>query len=840
MRLARGGALSTVGRMRNGIRWRRLFAAVLGVLLCLALLALLAGYAAMRQSLPKLDGETALAGLVAPVSVERDALGVVTLRADSRLDLARATGFVHAQDRFFAMDLQRRAGTGEIAALLGGFALEFDKQLRLHGGPAVVRAAFKRLPPEEARLLEAYAEGVNAGLASLGARPPEYLALRVRPEPWRAKDTLAVGLGMYYVLQDPFAFQQQQREALRAHFPQDVVDFLLDAPGFREAPVEAGAEISMPFPAEEWAAALEAFREEGGDDAMTPVPGFFTPVDGDVSPGSNAWAVGPGRTLSGRALLAGDPHLRIGLPVIWYRVSMHFRDEAGDAAQLHGTTIPGAPFLVAGSNTRVAWSPTNSYARLTDLVRLDLHPDDPSRYHDGTDYRPFGIREETIRVRGRAEPVVHRVKTTAWGPVWTEQAGEKDPAGGPPPPAYALRWMGSDRYGLGAGLLRMERAASVDDVFEAAPFAGIPTQNIVAGDDAGNIGWTILGPLPRRNAVRVNRFALSPAEAAAVWDEALPPGSYPRVRNPAAEALWSANHEKLRGGATARLLGDGGYARDGRADRIRERLLESTEHDEHTMLALQLDAGTAFFADYRDFLLARIDGHPPPDTETEHLLAKTRDALAGWDGTAAADSVGFRLLYSWYNRFRKETGPHLFAPVAAAAPAAAAHIRLPGTHAAFREIILNRPKALLPADEDSWDALHLRILRKTAAELTDRRGNWSEATWGDYNRVRSVHPFSLIVPFLSRWLDVPADPMSGSPYSPRVHWHSFGQSYRMAVSPGREADALFTMPGGNSGHLLSPFYDAGHAEWVRGESLPLLPGEARHTLRLLPESGNGE
>ncbi len=822
--------------MRNALQWKRLLAAVLGGLLCLALLALLAGYAAVRLSLPKLDGEKVLAGLSAPVTVERDALGVVTLRADNRLDLARGTGFVHGQDRFFAMDLQRRAGTGEIAALLGGFALDFDKQLRLHGGPALVRAAFERLPPEKVRLLEAYAEGVNAGLASLGARPPEYLALRLRPEPWRAKDTLAVGLGMYYVLQDAFAFQQQQREALRAHFPHEVVDFLLDAPGFREAPVEAGAEVSLPFPAAEWAAALEAYQHRSGASAppTTACKGFSFNAEGDFSPGSNAWAVGPGRTLSGRALLAGDPHLRIGLPVIWYRVSMHYRDETGEASQLHGVTIPGAPFLVAGSNTRVAWSPTNSYARLTDLVRLELHPDDPSRYHDGTDYRPFGIREETMRVRGRTEALVHRVKTTAWGPVWTEPAGRKVAAGEPPPPAYALRWMGSEPYALAAGLRRMERAASIDEVFEAAPFAGIPTQNIIAVDDADNIGWTILGALPRRDAVRVNRFALSPAEAAAVWDEALPPGNYPRVQNPASEALWSANHEKLRGGAAARLLGDGGYARDGRADRIRERLLESREHDEQTMLSLQLDASAAFFADYREFLLARIDDHTPIDTETESLLAKTRDALAEWDGTAAADSIGFRLLYSWYNRFRRTTGPHLFAPVAAAAPAAATHIRLPGTHAAFREIILNRPEALLPAGEDSWDALHLRILRDTAARLTDHRGDWSNAAWGDYNRVRAVHPFSMIIPFLSRWIDMPDDPMSGSVYSPRVHRQSFGQSYRMAVSPGREDEALFTMPGGNSGHPLSPFYDAGHAEWFRGEPLPLLPGETRHKLRLLP------
>ncbi|MCC5808223.1 MAG: penicillin acylase family protein [Opitutales bacterium] len=817
--------------MRKRIRWKRLFAAALAGLLCLALLAVLAGYAVVRQSLPRLDGEARLDGLSAPVSVERDALGVVTLRAENRLDLARATGYAHGQDRFFAMDLQRRAGTGELAALLGAFAVEADMERRLHGGPSLVSAAFERLDPWEARLLEAYAAGVNAGLASLRVRPPEYIALRQRPAPWRAKDTLAVGLAMYYVLQDPFGYGQQQREALREHFPESVVDFMLYAPGFDDAPLDGTPPAPPPFPAEAWAAALEAF--EGPVDNGLSDRRFSARED--VFPGSNAWVVGPARTRSGRALLAGDPHLGIGLPIIWYRVAMHYKDEAGDAVDLYGVTVPGAPFLIAGSNTRVAWSPTNSYARLTDLVRLDLDPDDPSRYHDGSGYRSFAVREERIDIRGTADPVTHRVKTTKWGPVWTEPAAVGEADDEPPPPAFAIRWMGASPHGLGAGLHRVESADSVEAVLGAAALAGIPTQNLIAADEAGNIGWTLLGPLPRREAAGGNRFALSPEEAAAVWNGVLAAGEYPRILNPPAAALWSANHQKLPGTAGA-ALGDGGFARDGRAGRIRDRLLADSAHDESSMLDIQLDAQAEFYAEFRDFLVALIDGGAG---DADPILTMVRDALAAWDETASAGSIGFRILTTWYSRFRAETKPRLFAPVAAAAPAAAAYIELPGKHAAFREIILNRPQGLLPRGEDSWDALHLRILGEIADDLTDRRGNWSAATWGDFNLVRATHPFSAMMPFLSRWMDMPAEPMSGSPYSPRVHWRTFGQSYRMAISPGREDEAIFTMPGGNSGHPLSPFYDAGHAEWARGEPLPLLPGNPRHTLRLAPEGGNG-
>lgn len=819
--------------MRKGMRWKRWLLGALAAILLLAVAAGIFAHTALRRSLPLLDGERTLAGLSAPARLERDALGVVTVRAENRLDLARATGFAHGQDRFFAMDLQRRAGTGELAALLGGHALEFDKTRRLHGGPSLVEEAFSRLETVERELLEAYAAGVNAGLASLRARPPEYFALRQRPEPWRARDTLAVGLAMYYTLQDAFGFQQQQREALRKHFPAEVVAFLLEAPGFAEAPLDGAVPPRLPFPAAEWASALRNFTETID---LADLGSVFAE---DVHPGSNAWAAGPARTSSGRAILAGDPHLGLGLPIIWFRMAMHYTTSDGKPISLHGATIPGAPFLVGGSNTRVAWSLTNSYARLTDLVELRLDPENPSRYHDGVGYRPFGKRVETIRVRGTKKPVTREVKTSVWGPVWPQstrvESGTEEPER--PRPLFAIRWMGASKHGLSAGLHRLEEADSLEALFLAADTSGIPTQNLIAVDSAGNIGWSLLGAIPKRSDGGANPFALSPAEATAVWEHPLPRDQHPRIENPPQGALWSANHRKLQGAAGS-SLGDGGYARDGRAARVRDRLLASEKHDEASFREIQLDANAAFFEEYREFLIRIIDAADENGAPVEPSLAKMRAVLRAWDGGANADSIGFRVLHRWYDRFRSTVGRHLFAPIIAEVPAARARIRLPGTHAAFREVIHAAPESLLPPGESDWTTLHLQILRNIAGELMDDGGNWRDATWGAHNRLRAAHPFSILVPILSRWIDMPAEPMSGSPFSPRVQWRAFGQSYRMVVSPGNEENASFTMPGGNSGHPLSPFYRAGHKEWARGEPLPLLPGPAKHTLRLLPDSAS--
>src|SRR5687767_76127 len=162
-------------------------------------------YGRLSASLPRLDGQLQLAGLGAPVTVERDGLGIPTIRGISREDVARATGFVHAQDRFFQMDLARRRAAGELAALVGDVAVRIDRQVRVHRFRDEARRALALLSPRDRTVLEAYTAGVNRGLEALGARPFEYQILRQAPRPWLAEDSLLVVLSMFVTLQDPDA-----------------------------------------------------------------------------------------------------------------------------------------------------------------------------------------------------------------------------------------------------------------------------------------------------------------------------------------------------------------------------------------------------------------------------------------------------------------------------------------------------------------------------------------------------------------------------------------------------------------------------------------------------------
>lgn len=182
-------------------RWRRLLLVVAGGVVGLGLVVAF-GYWQVRASLPQLEGRLPLAGLAAEVVVERDALGVPTVRAGNRLDVSRTLGFLHAQDRFFQMDLLRRRSAGELAALVGGAAAPVDRETRLHRFRHRAEQAVAQLSDADRQLLAAYTQGVNAGLASLGAAPPEYLALRATPQPWQEADSLLTGYTMFLDLQN--------------------------------------------------------------------------------------------------------------------------------------------------------------------------------------------------------------------------------------------------------------------------------------------------------------------------------------------------------------------------------------------------------------------------------------------------------------------------------------------------------------------------------------------------------------------------------------------------------------------------------------------------------------
>jgi penicillin amidase len=771
-------------------------------------------YALLRLSLAPTDGEIALAGLSAPVTVERDALGVPTVSGSTRVDVARATGFLHAQDRYFQMDLLRRQAAGELAALFGPLALDVDRRQRLHRMRDLAERTLRGAAPSERDLIAAYADGVNQGLARLRVRPPEYLLLRASPQPWRAEDTVLAVHAMYFQLADALAGLEARTAVLRDCVPEPVASFLAGNDAAWAAPVDGGNLERPPLPA---AAQFDLRRFANLD--FEPARSFaaMLAADPDHPAGSNSWAVAGSRTRDGRALLANDMHLKLRVPNIWYRMRLvvHSATAPLDAT---GVTLPGTPAIVAGSTGKVAWGFTNSYGDWSDRVLLELEPGNAGSYRTPEGYRPFAVHNEIIEVKGGAS-VTSPVRWTVWGPVVADHRNRP----------VALQWLGHRQEATNLALMELEQAADAAQALAIAQRSGVPPQNFVVADALGSIGWTIAGRIPLRHGYD-SSVPATHAGGDSGWRGWLAPESYPRIVNPRDGLIWTANHQVVTGSALA-AIGSNGYWHGARAAQIRDDLRALVRPSEKDMLAVQLDDRALLMTRWQRLLLSLLG----PELTARHPRgAEFRETVAAWSGRASADSAAYRLVHAFRARVRET----VFAAITAPCRKRDANYVFEGfrqDEGALWTLVEERPPHLLNPRYPDWNAL----LAAVALETIDYfhrsfEGPFAKRVWGERNVLSMRHPLSLAVPWLARWLDMERSPLSGDRHVPRVHSRDDGASERFGVSPGHERDGYFHMPGGQSGHPLSPWYRAGHGDWLRGEPAPFLPGRAAHRMRLVP------
>ena len=785
----------------------------------LALAALLLAYAALRASLPRLDGTLREPGLAAPVQITRDALGVPTITAASRADLAFATGFVHAQDRFFQMDLSRRLAAGELAELFGPVALAQDKNARLFRFRALAREVIAQATPEQRAVVQAYTLGVNSALAHLTSRPWEYWVLQQLPENWAPEDTVLVEYAMWWDLQANGLRREIQRREINARLGgaecaqgwKCALAFLYPAGTSWDAPDASGSgsqaqATDVPPPA---ADVLDV--RDAGPSALQPG------VARSPSGGSNSWAIAGRLTATGAALVANDMHLGQRVPAVWYRARLRLLAGNATGLDLNGVTLAGAPLLVAGSNGHVAWGFTNSYGDWLDVERLACDGDPPHAVHSAAGDVPLRVVHEEIRVKG--------------GPALQLQV-QTGPAGVllRTDPQQHVCWFGAWLAQLPAAtnmnLMAFERAASVADVLALAPTVGIPHQNLVVGDTLGHIAWTIAGRIPED-------VGAARARGMPEWTTA---SDHPRIVDPPRGRIWTANarvatephQQQLIGGDKVTLGVE--YDLGARAGQIRDDLFalggNLTPAD---MLPIQLDDRARFLARWRVLLLSVLDAAATADhPEREEF----RRLVSDWDGHAGIGSVGYRLVRAWHDRTQDAVWQMLLAGLTV--PPGDASLPPAQFEGPLWQLVTAGPLNLLARRYADWHEFMLAQVDATSADLQHSCGELAHCTWGRYNTVRVRHPLSRALPWLAPLLDMPTVELPGDHDMPRVQNGAFGASERFAVSPGHETEGYFHMPGGQSGHPLSPYYRAGFMQWARGEPLPFLPGRSQHTLTLTP------
>jgi penicillin amidase len=533
--------------------------------------------------------------------------------------------------------------------------------------------------------------------------------------------------------------------------------------------------------------------------------------------GSNNWAVSGAHTEHGRAIVSNDMHLGLDTPNVYYRARLRLiSDEPRDVS---GVTLPGTPFVIAGSNTHVAWGFTNSYGDYTDAVILRPGKNEGT-YATPDGDRDFAIHKELINVKG-GEPVEFDVRETIWGPV----LGDVEYPDG----EIAISWIAHKPESVNMNLLKLEAVASVSEALDVANTMGMPPQNFVTGDDKGNIAWTVAGKIP----LKTNFDAMLPADWSEEqgWTGWLAAADYPRVVNPPSGRIWTAN-SRVTNGEALRIIGDGGYDLGARARQIRDGLFAKETFTPEDMLAIQYDDRALFLTPWRDLLIELLDDSAVGDDES---LLEYRQLLQKWIPRAAPNAVGYRLVRA----FRLEVRRRLFhALTASVRKAHGDDVRLRISNqfeSALWALVTERPMHMLPGSYDDWDEFLLSAVQKNIDYFDENyEGPLSERSWGEINTAAIRHPLSGAIPIFGDALNMPADQLSGDTDMPKAQGPKMGASERFSVAPGDEANGVLHMPTGQSGHPLSDYYDAGHSDWVNGLPSPFLPGAAEHTLTLEP------
>ncbi len=765
-------------------------------------------YSQIDSALPLLDGKETIYGLAEKVVVERDRQGIPTIKAQSRIDVAVATGFIHAQERFFQMDLLRRKAAGELSSLFGAAAIDYDKSIRKHRFRDRARKIIKTLPAEQLAIVKGYTQGVNQGLNYLKSVPFEYLLLRQDPVEWQEEDTVLTVLSMYIELQKHDGERERTLGLLAAVLADEAYQFLSPKGSKWDAAIDGSIYSASPIPKQPWPAASGIAANNQN----------ITNIDNQTEqfPGSNSWAVSGKISHTKSAIIANDMHLNIRVPNTWFRASFEYFEQ-GKAVKVTGVSLPGTPNIIAGSNGEIAWGFTNSYGDWNDVIVLETN-EDKSQYLTVNGYINFENHQHIIAIKDQ-QPLEFISQETQWGPVIGENhLGQM----------LAYRWVAHDKEAVNLTQIELEQASSVEQAFDVANRSGMPAQNIVVGDREGNIGWTISGPMPRKRG-NIGETPKSWSDGNNAWLGYLTPNEYPRIKNPEHNRLWTAN-SRVVGGEMLAKIGNGGYALGARSQQIKDRLLAKPAFSEQSLLDIALDDRAEFLKPWQSFLLEKVITPAAikkyPHWQAAQQFIKTKNLTAG------VDSVAYRIVRNFRLVVREQVFSQLNESLEQLDSSYSFHSIRHQIETPLWQMVNQQPDNFLWRPEQNWTVLLQNALNKTLADMTENQP-LSAATWGQQNTSVIQHPLSKAVPLIGLWLDMPKTQLSGDSYMPKVQGQSFGASERMVVSPGYEEQGILHMPTSQAGHPWSPYYGMGHSDWEQGKPSAFLPGKTKYTLTLL-------
>jgi penicillin amidase len=730
------------------IAWKSCCLLVLSLPLAALLCAIAPRLAAVAAQSPA--SVLLVAGLRAQVTVRRDDRGIPYIEAANDEDLAFAQGYVTASDRLWQMDLLRRAARGELAEIFGKVALAEDKRRRTLGFAAVAERSVAHLPVTARAILGAYASGVNAYIASCDEKslPVEFRLLRYRPRQWSAADSIAVGKNFSEALSTTWT-----RDILRAaltdlpaarrdmllpdNSPLDVL--LVGRDELDRKRASTSSDTPRPLNAAESANLLRALNsiEQTRRRSLERV-GLYAE---DLA-ASNNWVVSGRRTVSGKPLLANDPHLTPSVPSVWHMVHL-----TAPGLRVAGVAAPGLPGVIIGHNDAIAWGVTNLGADTQDIYLETFDPEQPRRYRTPVGWREAEVRREEIAVRKSfaetaTETVIHEVTVTRHGPIVLEQDGKR----------YALRWTALDpTVNEWSGFRQLNRARNWKDFCAALSRYAGAAQNFVYADVRGAIGYYAAGRIP----IRKNGTGNVPhdgATDAGEWIDYIPFARLPHVYNPPNGLIVTANNRVV--GANYPYYLAHGWPAPHRARRIFDLLRAKPTLGIDDFRAIQGDtyslSGVTFAR-----AVAKMAQPAGPNQSDERWLATVR-LFAAWDGRVSADATAPVILAEMRGAFQRRLLAF------ALGPQRGRQFYWPNLNTALDRLITEQPLDWLPTEFRSYtellQACHREAFEALTKELGADAGQW---TWGRYALARLSHPLAD-APLIGGQFRIAPFPIAGS------------------------------------------------------------------------------
>ncbi len=633
---------------------------VAGVIVALALILAGAWLWYERRSLPQTTGTVTVKGLQKPVEIYRDANGVAHIYAQTTEDLFFAQGYVHAQERFWQMEFQRRVGSGRLSEIIGKATLDTDIYLRTMGFRHLAEEDYKQLDPDNKKVLDSYAAGVNAYILN---RQPEDLALefaifKLRGvsfaiEPWTGVDSLVWARMLVYDQSDKMRVEIRNADVLRA------VGAKMEAE--MDPPYRKGRPVIVPDEDEQATVQKAAVTSGSGMDTaylnaldqvdLTLAGGFDAAALPHFTTGneaaSNSWVVSGKYTATGKPLLANDPHMSIQIPSLWYEVDLRCEKKSDECPyELQGFSLPGIPGILIGHNDRIAWGLTNAYFDAQDMYIEHINPDNPNQYEVNGKWVDMDIRREEIKVQGQDKPTVLLVRSTRHGPLVSdklrpERGGYTDGDGGPVLLGLSLKWTALNPLRSAEAIIELSRSQNYDDFRKALQKFGVGTINFLYADVDGNIGYQLPGLIP----IRAKGDGSLPVPGWTddyEWTGYIPYDQLPRSFNPEKGYIAAPNNPQVTS-SYPYMLGtehDYGYRAQRITDMIQEMIKSGNKLTVEDMKKIQRDTKSLSALEVIPYLKDL--------TFDDAQVRAARDRLLNWDATMAPESPEAALYnYFW-------------------------------------------------------------------------------------------------------------------------------------------------------------------------------------------------